>query len=68
MNCEHWNLKKSHLRAAGFGLCEVTPKPFGMATGYAPAHACEFGRFVAAPEAAMERRRRALALPVGAKA
>lgn len=61
IDCLHWNLKASPMRAAGFGLCKAeTDNTFRLARTFAPTNVCRFGKFTAAPAATVAARVKAM--------
>lgn len=62
LQCKHWNLKGSPLRAAGFGLCKADPdERMRAARSFAPTNVCRFRYFAPASAATIAARGRALA-------
>jgi hypothetical protein len=62
LDCKHWNLKGSPLRAAGFGLCKAeTEERFRVSRTFAPVNICRFGNFAQATAATVAARGKALA-------
>jgi len=55
--CLHWNLDRSPLRSAGFGLCKVDPdKRLAPGRTFSGLNPCRFGRFTQATAATVARR------------
>jgi hypothetical protein len=58
LNCTHWNLKDSSLRAHGFGLCKTLAQP---GRTFAAGNPCRFGKFVQAPADTVAKREKVIA-------
>lgn len=62
LNCKHWNLKGSPLRAAGYGLCKADKdEATRAARSFSPINICRFERFAQASPATVAAREKALA-------
>lgn len=59
--CAHWDLKKSPMRATGFGLCKADKTKFAAARTFAPTNECRFDAFKQAAPETVAAREKALA-------
>lgn len=56
IQCLHWNLKESPLRAAGFGRCKTLPAEQQAVRTFSSENPCRFGKFAQAPAATVSKR------------
>lgn len=60
LQCSHWNLKDSALRAHGYGVCKsLVPAQPGRT--FAADNPCRFGKFTQAPAETVARREKVIA-------
>ena len=59
INCSHWDLKDSSLRAHGYGLCKaLTPAQPGRT--FAAGNPCRFDKFTQAPAETVAKREKVI--------
>lgn len=62
IECNHWNLRTSPLRAAGFGQCKADPnEALRAGRTFSSTNVCRMGKFEAAKAVTVERRRKEFA-------
>ncbi|PLC06381.1 hypothetical protein CY658_04930 [Variovorax sp. RO1] len=59
IQCSHWDLKHSTLRAHGYGLCKALV-PAQPGRTFSDRNACRFGKFAQAPAETVAKREKVI--------